>query len=202
MKHPRLAVLLLIAVAGYLPAYNQEKVSTQIESAPGLTKASFETSYGKLTVNLPDDMALGDTISGTVIAEPTGSTEGETQRNADVLSGFVFEAAKNRAPVRDKVLKWIIPAAGAGVLSLVLKDAAGKEVGRQTVPLQPQPALLAGQPPASPSDFYLPPIWQTGKPVEIPGRFGGDFANTQCQRTPLQPKRNKFTLHFYLGMKW
>jgi hypothetical protein len=39
------------------------------ESASGLQSTTFDTLVGTVTVNLPDDLAAGDTISGTVIAE-------------------------------------------------------------------------------------------------------------------------------------
>jgi hypothetical protein len=63
-----------------------------------ITKASdstrvinFDTSVGRVVVNLPDDMMAGDTISGTVIAEPKGTNEDERRRNLAELSGFVVE---------------------------------------------------------------------------------------------------------------
>jgi hypothetical protein len=44
-----------------------------------------------MTVNLPDDMRAGDTISGTVIAEPKGNTAEERAKNTAELTAYVVE---------------------------------------------------------------------------------------------------------------
>jgi hypothetical protein len=57
----------------------------------GVSLASFDTAYGTVKVTLPDDIAPGDTISGTVTAEPSGKTDAERRSNAGQLSGYVVE---------------------------------------------------------------------------------------------------------------
>src|SRR5262249_34435517 len=42
------------------------------ETGFGLSTATFDTLQGTVTANLPDDLMAGDTISGTVVAEPKG----------------------------------------------------------------------------------------------------------------------------------
>ena len=51
------------------------------EVAGGLNTTIFATPRGKIRVNLPDDMAPGDTLSGTVIAEPQGKDDKERAAN-------------------------------------------------------------------------------------------------------------------------
>lgn len=69
----------------------------EVKSGHGLQTATFDTAQGKIRVYLPDDMAAGDTISGTVIAEPKGGTDEERRRNADTLNGYVVEIQGMRA---------------------------------------------------------------------------------------------------------
>ena len=61
--------------------------SVQAKQEGGLYTAVFETNLGKIVVNLPDDMAAGDTISATVVTEPAGRNDKEKQRNAAELNG-------------------------------------------------------------------------------------------------------------------
>src|SRR5947207_6115089 len=56
------------AVAGY---------QVESRSANGLNISTFTTPQGVIKVNLPDDMAAGDTISGTVTEEPNGKNDAE-----------------------------------------------------------------------------------------------------------------------------
>lgn len=43
--------------------------------------------------------AFGDTLSGTVVARPSGRSEAATRRNADRLEGYVVELGEQRAEV-------------------------------------------------------------------------------------------------------
>ncbi|MCA1850030.1 MAG: hypothetical protein LC672_02975, partial [Acidobacteria bacterium] len=65
--------------------------------------------YGDVKVYLPDDMAAGDTISGTVVAEPKGTTEEERAKNMGVLKGFVLEVDGEKASIRDDI---VVPVSG------------------------------------------------------------------------------------------
>ena len=64
----------------------QNAATVDVKTAGGLRTATFDLPRGKIRVNLPDDMMAGDTISGTVIAEPKGSTEEERQLQRYVCS--------------------------------------------------------------------------------------------------------------------
>src|SRR5438445_2555584 len=56
-------------------------VSVHNEASSGLNTTSFDTLVGTVTVNLPDDLSAGDTISGTVISETKGKTSEEQAKN-------------------------------------------------------------------------------------------------------------------------
>jgi hypothetical protein len=65
--------------------------SVESKSGNGLKIVTFDTVPGRIIVNLPDDMRAGDTISGTVVAEPRGETPDERERNLNELKSKAFE---------------------------------------------------------------------------------------------------------------
>jgi hypothetical protein len=147
-----------------------------METAFGLHTASFATPHGLVRVNLPDDLTAGDTISGTVLEEPAGTSDGEKARNQDELSGYVVELEKQPSPVDKEQPQWTVPAGlAAAAVPLVLRDRQGREVARVSVPLQKAPP--AGAAPLA-ADFALPSVGQAGKPVEVRGPFDGRSAET------------------------
>lgn len=64
-------------------------VPANVKTAGGLTVVTFTVNPGTIKVNLPDDMMAGDTISGTVVAEPKGQTPEERATNAAKLREHV-----------------------------------------------------------------------------------------------------------------
>ncbi|MGH9970531.1 MAG: hypothetical protein ACREBG_22445 [Pyrinomonadaceae bacterium] len=67
------------------------EATTSVAAANGLQTVTFDTLYARVIVHLPDDMAAGDTISGTVFAEPKGSTPEERAKSLGLLKGLVVE---------------------------------------------------------------------------------------------------------------
>lgn len=63
--------------------------NANIKTAGGLTVVTFTVNPGTIKVYLPDDMRAGDTISGTVIAEPNGQTPEERAKNKAGLQDYV-----------------------------------------------------------------------------------------------------------------
>jgi len=161
---------------------NGLKVRT--DTAFGLITTTFDTLNGTVSVNLPDDVAPGDTISGTVISEPRGSTKDEQAKNEDSLNGYVVEVAKQETPTEQqpKGSKWVIPPA-TQFIPVVLKTRQGKEIARTEVPVMQGNTIKAktGQTPNdSPSqgNYSTPQFGQAGRPVTVAGPFDGDFNNT------------------------
>ena len=70
----------------------------------GLRIITFDTSVGRVKVNLPDDIRAGDTISGTVFNEPKGNTGEEKAKNQSVLNGYVVEIGHQKFPVSGEML--------------------------------------------------------------------------------------------------
>lgn len=150
----------------------QSDQSGEIELQRGLLSVVFGTPAGRLTFNLPDDIAAGDKISGSVIAEPAGSTDVERESNTSRLQGYVVEVEGAAATPQARLLKWNVPSSlFPGAATVLLKDPGGRVVGRAQFPVSLTPA-------ASAAGFQLPRIGQAGRPVEIAGSFDGDAAST------------------------
>jgi len=92
---------------------------------PGLHSTTFTTPQGVVRVYLPDDLAAGDMISGTVVAEPAGNNEAERARNREVLGRDVVHLAGTLiVPVaQGRFTLRVPPTLAAPVLDLVLAPA-------------------------------------------------------------------------------
>jgi uncharacterized surface protein with fasciclin (FAS1) repeats len=185
----------LIGGVGGTPARN--------EIANGLNTTTFDTLVGTVTVNLPDDLAAGDTISGTVIAEAKKQdVPADQAKNQDELNGYVVEIAKQSTPsqmhdndlvpcnaqiqvesfVKNVCGKWSIPD-GVAKIPLVLKNKEGKIVAQAEVQVAPKanPAKVT-------EGLLTPAIGQAGKPISVIGPFDGDFASTAVKLGNLTAK--------------
>jgi hypothetical protein len=167
-----LSVLVMTGIAGIAAAGT---ATGQSAGTPGLRTTPISVPAGTIRVSLPDDMAAGDTISGTVVAEPAGRTEKERSANASVLEGYVVDAGPKKTSIRQRVLTWIVPAAATAV-ALVVRDSRGKEVARVSVPVRTEQPRLGPLP--KPQDFRFPQIAVGGQPLSIHGPFSGDIANS------------------------
>jgi len=173
----------------------KQHVSAKTTTDWGVRTTTINTPSGKLTVNMPDDAALGDTISGTVVAEPAGETAEEQQANMDTLDGYVFDipeipsktvvSGPEETPGKEgeskKVVTWKIPATVSGdIVDLIIRDPKGNEVTKTDFPVSSPPAYT---PPAEPeeSDYNLPSIGQAGRPLKITGPFDGEVVNTDVK---------------------
>lgn len=172
-------------VEDYLAMGDGNGLRARTDTAFGLITTTFDTLEGTVSVNLPDDVAAGDTISGTVIAEPKGNTKDEQAKNEDSLNGYVVEVAKQETPPQQKQgSKWVIPPV-AQFIPIVLKNRQGKEVARTNVPVDPGNPNRSQVVNAKPNgdipiqgSYSTPPFGQAGRPVSVNGPFDGDFGNT------------------------
>src|SRR5262245_35952019 len=90
-------------------AQNAAGYRVEAKSTNGLYITTFTTPRGVIYVNLPDDMAAGDTISGTVTAEPAGKNDAERAQNLAELKRYVLVVEGQRTPVGDEKFSWNIP---------------------------------------------------------------------------------------------
>lgn len=167
----------------------------------GLKTVKFETEHGSIIVNLPDDIRAGDTISGTVIVEPKGSTEQERAKNRSELTGYVVEVkqptSNSGTPGSVKALvisstegtfgwpaKWDIGefkgTQKPAQFGINLKDRNGSVIGTTTVPFAPPQGRITI---ATQDNIGFPSmhivLGQQGRPIQIPGSFDGSFENTK-----------------------
>jgi len=141
------------------------------EASGGLDTTIFSTPRGKIRVNLPNDMAAGDTISGTVVAEPEGKNQNDRAQNEGELNGYVVELEKQQSSSIQRNITLAIPVAITTSTYMILKDKKGKEVARTPVP------VARTTPPVE--EFDLPTTGQQGRPVEVRGPLDGDSATTR-----------------------
>jgi len=149
-------------------------------------------------VFLPDDMAAGDTISGTVLAEPKGSTEEERAKNQDTLNGTVIEIGDQKIPATKGVFKLSIPTgpncadnSKKWCVNVTVTDSTSTRPSVFTpVSILPQQSPATRQSVITPGDYSLPAIGQQGRALEIRGPFDGDFANTSLNWTATGDTEN------------
>ena len=165
--------------------FAEEKIPVTTKTTGGLRTMTFDTPEGKIKIYLPDDMAAGDTISGTVIAEPSGTDAEERRENTDELNGYVVELEVEDKKIGEtKISEGKLKAVsipkdlGRGTTKIIISDSKGEKVITADIPIQDSPDPLQYIAPPSSQDFKLPYIGQSGEPVEIQGPFDGAFDTT------------------------
>jgi hypothetical protein len=143
----------------------QVDISGEVVTESGLHRASFRVPQGIIHVNYPDDLAVGDTITGSVYTEPAGKDQKEMDRNSSEISGYVVEMPGQQAKTSDRRFRWSVPAQTAGVIPLLLRDRKGKIITRCDLPVSPTPA-----PPAE-GGIDLPTAGQSGAFASVWGPF-------------------------------
>ncbi len=189
---PACLLLALVVIIGALQPSTLLAQTTSFKSdsakEDGLKVTKFETPYGNLVVNLPDDMADTDTISGSVVAEPLGNTEEERNSNADTLEGFVVDVAPKKSPEKKVSCK---PSSGYAPFSILIPNLCGavdlvvyrrvqgeiqktQPVATCAVTCLPKPPVLH----LPPDKAILPGKGTCGKPMVIKGKCDGKFGNS------------------------
>ena len=151
---------------------------TTSDTSPGLHTTSLASLHGTVRVYLPEDIRVGDTISGTVEVEPSGATPEERERNGATLSGVVVAIEEEQTPASDGFVRWQVPIIESGTAVVVLRDPSGAEVGRTTVPVNPVADEMLPVGPSISDDYELPAIVQFGNPFTITGPFDGELDTT------------------------
>ena len=101
----RLSFVLVIASCVAPPSIRAQSTA-EVHTESGLHRVLFHVPQGIIRVNYPDDMAVGDTISGTVYTEPLGKTQKEQDKNSGELSGYVIEKEGQKTPASEKRFRW------------------------------------------------------------------------------------------------
>ena len=149
----------------------QNAVGYRVDSRSdnGLYITTFTTPQGVIKVNLPDDMAASDTISGTVTAEATGQNEAERAQNLAELKRHVLVVEGQQTLVGAGTFSWSIPRplnTNSKNISLLQR---GQNAATTTIP-------ISATPPPSPSQFTIPTGGQQGRLIQIKGPGNGIFS--------------------------
>ena len=153
-------------------------VSAQkISSEKGLTTAVFNVPAGTIKVYLPDDIRPGDVISGSIIAQPLGKNEKQTEKNLAELKKYSvgfnnekFAVAGANNSIRS-LIKSGIPVNGDMKFTISVSTLKG-EVVEVKVPQAVKNPVFA--------ECGIPTHALANAPLTIPGKFDGDATNTQC----------------------
>jgi len=177
MTRPFWVVMLLLSSPALVPTAS---ATGSLESGPGFHVASFPLPGGTIYVNLPDDLAPGDTASATVNPVPAGADATDQARQREGLNAYGVEIAGQRAPASVGVRTFTVPA-GMATIVIRLLDPRDRPAGEVKVPLR--------SPAPPPSSYRVPAVGQSGGPLRITGPFDGDLSNSSVQigGKPAQP---------------
>jgi hypothetical protein len=145
---------------------NQVGYHVDTKTGNGLVVTTFDTPQGKIKVSLPDDMAAGDTITGTVEVEPNGKNDAERAQNQDELNGEVIDIGGQKTKVGDKKISCTIPLTLTDAAKTITLIRNGQPVGTSTVP-------ISNTRPPAPTQFTVPTGGQQGRPIQIQGPCNG-----------------------------
>lgn len=176
MNHRTVLAITILLFIIVVPSMAQTSTPAEVTEWAGLRKVTFAVPSGRINILLPNDMAAGDTISGTVFTEPGGSDQAEKANNQGVLNGYVLDFGNDKKIPTNKpgfLLESgpIIPEPVNG-RTIKLLSVDGKSVSTANIPILASPGT---KPPAN---FTIPPLGQTGRPVTITGPFDGNSSNT------------------------
>jgi hypothetical protein len=153
--------------------------SADLRTDAGLTTITFNVDAGRIKVFLPDDVRSGDTISGTVVAEPAGGDEAERTKNAGLLNKITVYLSDQKmfTPDNGPKFTWLPKLSNPTAPSryiVRISDISPSRAG----PAVYASMYTAGTPP--PPAFHLPVLGQNGRAVIITGPFDGNSDNTKC----------------------
>ncbi|HKD08182.1 MAG TPA: hypothetical protein VKB79_19940 [Bryobacteraceae bacterium] len=151
----------------------QVEITGAVVTESGLHRANFRVAQGEIHVNYPDDLSVGDTITGSVYTEPAGKDQKEIERNSSEISGYVIEMPGQQAKTSDRRFRWSVPIQiGGAVIPLVLRDRKNKIITRCDLPVNPTPAAREQ------GGIYLPTGGQSGAFASVWGPFASPAGST------------------------
>jgi transglutaminase elicitor len=161
-------------------------LNSTINHLNGLRVITFSLNPGKIKVYLPDDIAPGDTISGTLETEPNGSTAEERAQNQELLNHFTLELEGTKTDVKQPSFLWLPPAAQSNAPGRYRVNVSDSEASYDYI-LEVDPGNKSlggewlGESRKDHPDFVWLPLGQQGRPNTIYGPFDGRFTTTQLR---------------------
>lgn len=147
-------------------AQNASGYQVDSRSGDGLYATIFKTPQGEIKVNFPDDMAAGDTISGSIFTEPLGKNDTELATNLAELNAYVIELLGQKVAIGDKNFSGKIPDRPNPEARTIVLWYRGKKVASSAFPVSATPS-------SSPTRFNVPTGGQQGQFIQIKGPGNG-----------------------------
>lgn len=151
-------------------------------SSPGLNTHSLTFPNGsKLIINFPNDIAAGDTFSGTVQTEVTGKDEKQRERNQAEIDKSALLLGGQPIRATEKIFTRTIPRQYNAEEAFVVLKVKGKEVVSVQLPVSQTPV-----PPTA--NTQLPACGQMGSNIVVMNHSDGIIAPTDSASiggTPL-----------------
>lgn len=141
-----------------------------LDSEPGTKAVNFNTTRGLVQVNFPDDIAAGDTVSGTILLDPKGSSEREQSRSEEELNKYVLLIDNVESSVGGGEFTIKVPA-NATTIEVQLKS-------KTHVVGTPQQLPVLAKSTAHYSNYQLAGVSQAGRTLQVYGDFDGNFGTT------------------------
>jgi len=158
--------------------------------AGGMRIFRMQLPGGQFRVYLPDDIRVGDQISGSMSYEPNAASTAETEQFLARLSQVRVEARFVETGPRSAAtsvngdrfssgFRFDVPAGAAGPLTLDLSAGPGTNLGEVKLPITTEPIPGIADTPVA--GHLFAGLAQADGPLEIRGPFDGDSANTLAE---------------------
>jgi hypothetical protein len=170
VNYPFVCICVLLFVFFSSGSMSLNAAEAKIMPKNQFQKISLSSSKGKITLFAPDKYAAGDTISGKLMAEPSGKTGKIRAKNTKILEDYSVEVAGVKKEVANGWVTWTVPDAKDFTVTLLNKK--GKRVDTIQIPVQNAASEMKTQ------DFQCPKIIQVGHAFPIPGHYNGVSGDT------------------------
>lgn len=183
---------------------------TKVRQVNGLHAVQFHLKEGAVEVLLPQDLGVGDTVSGSLLVHTAGPPGKKREKNREKMGRLSIRVGGLSRPAASTSFGPVAVCAGvAGSELPVLSCGRSQEElatadyrllvellnPRGKVMLEAWLPVMASPEPAPPGFTYLP-LGKAGEPMEIRGAFDGDIRTTRVSleehpATPLaeSPRR-------------
>ncbi len=165
--------------------------------AGGMRIFRMQLPGGLFRIYLPDDIRVGDRISGSVSFEPNAANAAEGEAFLARLTQVRIETRFLESGPRSSAtsvngdrfssgFRFDVPAGATGPLTLDLSAGPGTDLGEVRLPISRDMTPGIGETPVA--GHVFPGLAQAGRPLEIRGAFDGDSANTiaELDKAPVQ----------------
>ncbi len=180
-KYTKKIIIILTILVFSLPicSFAKNKVRTEIDTISAIQNIIFDTSHGRITVTLPEEILAGDMISGTIKKEPKGENKSDIEANMSMLDKYSVEINNTTRVASDNNIKFTIPKSSTGgVTYMILRSASGDEWARNYITYQNSSIDIKSFEAPSRWEYQSPKIGRSTNPSVIKGPFDGNFGTT------------------------